>query len=272
MTPRAKAAMIGAGLLLPVLVFGPAEAGIVVLNNGQAFVGRIDPARDVTSETITIHSPEGAGGKMVLERHKVRWFDAAADAPTPAYWELFRMDPIESRWNGHRDAWDASKLPDPIDPIPLPPPPAHPLGLAISRARFAIEPPLSWHIADKDQIMVLQGQPGESGYAPRIHVFAVETLAGGPDVLERLIWDELKGLAGVESFQMDELSLARSVAGGTDQEMVTRTRVGGREVRALRRVSIRQGWTVIASGYADAREFDRLRPQLQRSLATVKPR
>lgn len=266
---RRSAAVVVAAVLLPVAVLGPAEAGIVVLKTGQAIVGRIDPRKDVTAEAITVHAPEGEGGVFVVERHKVRWFDAAADAPTPAYWELFRVEPIEARWHGHRDAWDAAQLPDPIDPVPVPAPPVHPLGLPIAHARFSLEPPLGWAAHERDGITIVEGRPGEAGYAPRIQAFAVETLSGAPEDLERLIEEELNRLPGVESFEVTELSRPRAVAGGTDQELVTRTRIAGREVRALRRVSIRQGWTVIAAGYADAREFDLVRPQLQRSLATL---
>lgn len=255
---------------LPALLLPPfARAGIVVLHTGRAIVGRIDPVRDVTPEGILVRAPEGERGEIAVERHRVRWFDAQADAPTPAYFERFRAEPLESRWDALAAAWDASRRPVPEDPVPLPPPPRELLGPAVRGPHFTLEPPLGWTGRVVEGITILEGEAGRAGYAPRIHLFAVETPGAAEGDPARWVEEELRALPGTESFALEELSRPLPRAGGSDQELLTRTRAGGREVRALRRVCLRPGWTVVATAYADSAEWDLLLPLLRRSLDTL---
>lgn len=263
----ALALLAPAGLLL---LAGPSRAGIVVLRSGGSIVGKIDPARDVTSEAIVVHSPEGQSGTMRVERHQVRWFDAAADAPTRAYFQRFRDEPLERRWDAARAAWEAEQRGPIVEgPIELPAPPRLLLGSPVRSSRFQLAFPLGWAVRIVDGITIAEGDPGPSGYAPRVHAFAAPTPPGEADPV-RWIEEELRALPGVESFALEELARPRAHARGTDHELVTRTRVRGREVRALRRVCVRGEWTVVVTAYAAAGEWDLLLPVLRRSLDSLR--
>lgn len=250
---------------------GAVQAGVVVLRSGGSIVGTIDPARDVSSEVVVVHRPEGEAGEIRVERQQVRWFDAAADAPTAAYFERFADEPLEARWDAARAAWEASRRAPPLEGPLLVGPPRELLGSPIPGARFEWSAPLGWGVRIVDGIAIAEGDPGRSGYAPRIHAFAAPTPAGEVDPA-RWVEEELRALPGVESFALEELSRPRTGPAGSDHELVTRTRVGGREVRALRRVLVRGGWTVVVTAYAEVGEWEQLLPLLRRSLDSLRLR
>lgn len=268
----------GAALAAALLAEASARAGIVVLETGETIVGKIDPRRDVTLDAVVVQDPEGAEGAMRVERHRIRWFDAVANAPTRDYWLRFHDDPIEPRWDGSRARHDeAEKQREPEwqgEGLPH-----DPLGPRLQAEHFDLFGPLGWFVSTADGVTMIVGPAGPSGFRPRIHVFASPTPPSASPA-EPLAWieGELEELSAEAEFSIEELNRPRAVAGGADHELVTRTDLAAapgrqaRTVRALRRVSIRADWTVVAAAYADARDWEAVEPVLRRAFGTLRVR
>jgi hypothetical protein len=274
--------LAGAAALAAVLLAeATARGGIVVLEGGETIVGKIDPRRDVTLEEVVVRDPEGAEGTIRVPRHRIRWFDAAASAPTRDYWLRFLADPIEPRWDAararHLQAEKERVTPETWEGeggIPR-----NPLGPRLQTEHFDLFGPLGWFASTAEGVTMIVGPAGPSGFKPRIHVFASPTPPSETPA-EPLAWieRELHELSAEAEFSIEELNRPRAVAGGADHELVTRTDVAAgpgrapRTVRALRRVSIRADWTVVAAGYADARDWETIEPALRRAFATLRVR
>lgn len=66
--------------------------GIVVLDTGDVFVGRVlEDAADVT-----VRFP--SGGEVTIPRERVRWVDAGRERLTDKYWQEHGDAPIDPRW------------------------------------------------------------------------------------------------------------------------------------------------------------------------------
>lgn len=269
----------GAALAAALLAEATARAGIVVLENGRTIVGKIDPRRDVTLDEVVVHDPEGAEGTIRVSRHDVRWFDAVASAPTADYWRRFHDDAIEPRWDASRARHDQAEKDRAAPDWPGVDLPQDPLGPRLQAEHFDLFGPLGWFATTADGVTMIVGPAGPSGFKPRIHVFASPT-APSATPAEPLAWieGELDQLSAEAEFSIEELNRPRVVAGGADHELVTRTDLvagpgrAARTVRALRRVSIRAEWTVVAAAYADARDWAALEPVLRRAFSTLRVR
>ncbi len=278
-SPRPAALLAGAAALAAALLAeATARAGIVVLENGRSIVGKIDPRRDVTLDEVVVHDPEGVEGTIRVSRHDVRWFDAVAGAPTADYWRRFHDDEIEARWVASRARHDQAEK-DRAPEWTGEGMPQDPLGPRLQAEHFDLFGPLGWFATTADGVTMIVGPAGPSGFKPRIHVFASPTPASATPA-EPLAWieGELDQLSDEAEFSIEELNRPRAVAGGADHELVTRTDLlarpgrAARTVRALRRVSIRADWTVVAAGYADASDWEALEPVLRRAFSTLRVR
>lgn len=274
MSPRALALLLAPTITLAVLV-GRSDAGIVVYDDGGSVVGKLDPA-DVTDQELLVRSPEGQQGEMRIPRHRVRWFDPAADAPTDAYFERHLDDPLESRWAALREAFVRKHRPGVIFDPSLPDPTEFdldPLGPVVPVAHGATVRPLRDSVAEPGEVtMFVARRRGASGYAPRVHVFSVEAPRAAAEKQLGWIERELRALAVEGGYRAEELYRLREVGGGFDQVMITTTRTAdGRELRALRRICFRAERTWFFSAYADAADFERLRGRFRLSLESFTP-
>lgn len=262
-------------LLVLVGLAASAEAGIVVLDSGDTFVGRIDPVKDVSETTIVVHKPAGEAGSWSIDRKKVRWYDASADAPTDDYWTKFHDAPIDARWWGLRAEFDRRNRPQTgTELLEIPAlDPALFAETTVTGPGWELKAPRGWRasVLEADaHVVTIVGQAGPNGYAPRIHVVAAPTAAEAvatPAEAARWVELEVKGLADEGGFAV--VQPARAFR-GADQELVTSTRKAGREVRAVRRVLVRPQWTIVAAGYADARDWSTVEPLLRRALDTLR--
>lgn len=272
MSPRTLALLLAPTITLVVLV-GRTEAGIVILEDGRTIVGKFGPA-DVTAEEIHLRSVEGTQGTMKVDRRRVRWFDAAANQPTEAYFDAHLDEFLELRWEGARRAYLEGKRRPSHDL--LPPPPVidpDPLGKAITVANLTVRPPRGWlGIVEEEITMLVAKERTEHGYAPRLHVFSAE--APRAQAAEQSAWieGELRRLAVEGGYEVIGSGRLRAVPGGFDQTLRTVSRTKeGREVKALRRICFRTERTYFFAAYADERDFDQLDPWFERSLSTFTP-
>src|SRR5690606_27881162 len=102
-----------AGLALLVLP-ATAQAGVIVLENGDVIVGRIREA-EVNKEMITIRWPykeKAEKGRRHVGRCSVRWCRVEADPPSDEYWVQYNdieRCPIDDRYQGRLERWKLRK-------------------------------------------------------------------------------------------------------------------------------------------------------------------
>jgi hypothetical protein len=246
-----------------------AEAGVIVLKNGEVLLGKIRKD-DVTKEQITMHFREGnERGEIEIPRFRIRWFDAEADGPTDLYWETFGGKPIQgSRWAKEYEEWKLRKRARAdalegdfllsaetllskarLSPIP------------VENGNIKIQKPEGWSSSiDEDGITIfVADKAGTEGFRPRIHVFAVKAASG--QAVDQIEWVEkevgrLAGKAG--TFEVRERKRLHIRAGGSDQEMVTLTRRLDRPVVTLRKMLFRKKNSYFFSAYAHERDYQGL--------------
>jgi len=267
-SPRRLAAVLSG--IVVVGAFGICEAGIVILENGEVIVGKIAPS-DVNDERIRVRKPQGEQGHMDVEQFRVRWFDVEADEPTDAYWEKHLDAPLlGQRWNALRERYIAGKnnVPEPLPP-PLWIPPEFGLGPPVVGDGFEINQPRGWEATLEDGILMLRNpSPGRNGFHARVHVFAVRAAAAYDDQVG-WIRGELERVSPAR-VEMIELKRLRTVDSGANQEMVTETDLGSRQVRALRKVCFRGERTYFVSAYADGGDFDAQRRLFQEVIDSLR--
>lgn len=106
-----RASLAWAALSL-LLCLAPAQAGVVVLENGKVVVGEI-PAELDTAEKLTVRRPVPIGkderGEMEFLKADVRWYSREHDAPTAEYWEKFENEKIADEFVAGREKWRLQK-------------------------------------------------------------------------------------------------------------------------------------------------------------------
>lgn len=263
-----------------VVLVAPTEAGILVLDNGETIVGKFG-ADDVTAEVISIRTLEGEGrSAMKVPRHRVRWYDTEAFAPTDAYFDRHLEDSLASRWEPLREEYRlrlAAKGTE-IDVV-VADPSELVTGEPLTRldlGHLVVGSPRGWfNKTDGDEITMLVAKRRQSGYTPRIHVFSVEAPnATSAQAQLELVQAELKKLAAAGGYRTEELHrLRKRPDGGVDQVMITVTRgQDGREVRALRKICFRAERTYFFAAYADARDFEAEEGRFWASLESFEPK
>lgn len=263
------------------LLVAPTEAGILVLDNGETIVGKFGP-QDVTDDVISIRTLEGEGrSAMKVPRHRVRWFDHEAFAPTDAYFDAHLEDSLAARWEPLREGYRVRRAAktDEVDPIVVDTRDlvtSEPLT-RLDLGHLVVGSPRGWwnETTDPDEITMCVGKRRESNYAPRIHVFSVEAprATNFGDQLE-LVQGELRKLAAEGGYRTEELfHLKKRPDGGADQVMITVTRgADGREIRALRKICFRAERTYFFAAYADARDFEAEEGRFWASLESFEPK
>jgi hypothetical protein len=249
---------------------GHSEAGIVVLKNGEVFVGKIR-SDDVTLRSIVLHGVRGEDGQFTVPRHRVRWFDADSNVLTHEYFEHHLTDSLlGSSWVAARERWIEESNREPLPPIEIIVPDPLLEMIPSSGYGFNVRKPYGWNATVRNGILVFKApRVLPSGFAPRIHVFSVASV--NSDRADQVDWirAELERVSGPTHFQILELNRLRQVPQGENQRLVTETHLEDRKVLAVREVLFRNGRTYFFAGYADARDFSGLRDLLELSLDSL---
>ncbi len=249
---------------------GHSEAGIVVLKNGEVFVGKIR-ADGVTSRSIVLNGVRGEDGQFTVPRHRVRWFDADANVLTDEYFADHVTAPLlGSSWVAARESWITERNREPLPPIEIIVSEPQLEMIPFSGHGFDVRRPYGWEATVRNGIMVFKSPSVfASGFTPRIHVFSVESVDGDRSDQVNWIRAELERVSGRARFQIVELNRLRQVAEGENQRLVTETNLEDRKVLAVREILFRNGRTYFFAGYADSRDFSGLREIMQLSLDSL---
>lgn len=247
----------------------PAEAGCVVLKNGEVLVGKIRKD-DVTKEQVTVRWPykeRTERGELEVPRFRIRWFDPELDEPSDEYWEEYGDTKIDSQWVAVYEKWRIRKRARSdamegdflltaetflskasLSPIP------------VENGNIKIQKPEGWTSSIEEKITIFTSdKPGTEGYRPRIHVFAVKSAIGQTEDQVKWVEKRVAVLAGPDGkFEVRERKRLRAKAGGFDQEMLTMTRRLERPVVTLRKMLFRKKSTYFFTAYAHERDYNGL--------------
>ena len=276
-------AVILGGLLANLWVLPtPAEAGIVVLKNGEVIVGRIRVEED-DREKLIVRWPyleRTERGHVEIPHFRIRWYDRDADEPTDEFWQMYsdQRFPLDNRWNPLFEKWqlrqqshdDMLHVPVILDDG------SSAVALALiphKTTHFEIQKPEGWSKRVEDGIMIFESDSsGIDGFKARIHVFAVDSVQETTyDDQAKWIETEVRRIApSRKDFDMRESDSPNVVTGGCDMRSVTSTTVAGRTVFALRDVRFRVKRTYFFTAYAHESEFNRLKKLFQASASSLK--
>lgn len=256
-------AALGAGLLLSA---APAQAGIVVLKNGEVFVGRIRPD-EVSQENIVVRWPykteqdPGGRGFMIIPVFRVRWYSTEADEPTDEYWEQYENEKIDQRFLPHLERWRLrKKSADQYVDVPILIEPEGPRSklspIPVQGRDFELRKPDGWTTRTDGEITIIESNMvGTDDYRPQIHVFATDSLVGSATDQIQWIEKEIKAQA-TDGFDVKEMKRLHQVKGGQDQEFLTSSKRGARTIYAQRRISFRTKKTYFFTAYAHEKDYD----------------
>lgn len=276
------AAILG-GLLANLWILpAPAEAGVVILKNGEVIVGRIRVEED-DQEKLIVRWPyldRTERGHVEIPHFRIRWYDRDADEPTDEYWAMHHADPqpIDNRWLPLYEKW---RLRNETDDQMLHVPVilddgSNAVQLALiphKTTHFEIQKPEGWSKRVEDGIMIFESdRAGIDGFKARIHVFAVDSVQETTyDDQSQWIQEEIRKVAdSKKNFDMRESDSPNVVVGGMDLRTVTSTTRGNKTVVALREVSFRTKRTYFFTAYAHEAEFGKLKKLFEASAASLK--
>lgn len=275
---RARAFAAAAGLGVAVAAT-PSLGGVVVLKNGEVFVGRV-PADQDTQESLVVRWPykeRTDRGEMTIPKFRIRWYDRDADKPTDAYWKQFENDQIDSAWHPERERWrmrqrteedDTNYLP--LDAFDQPRGTLSPVPV-VTRD-FQIRKPDKWTSRTEDGITIFESdQPGVDGFRPRIHIYSVPSVPGS--VEPQIGW--LRGVYtrftanGKLDDTRGDMGRLKPVKKGFDQEMLTVIPRKDSSVFVLRMVAFREKRTCVFNAYADERDYSGLEILFKNCMRTL---
>lgn len=261
----------------------PASAGIVVLKNGEVFVGRIRK-EEVSDEKIVVRwpykqeaDPEGRG-QMEIPRFRVRWYDLEGDEPSDAYWTEYENEKIDQRFLPHLERWRLRRknASDYVDvPILIEPegPRSKLSPIPVNGRDFEMRKPDGWTTRTDGDITIIESNlVGADDYRPQIHVYSVEALTDNATSQMEWILNEVKQVAS-DGFEVKEENRPHPTkGGGLDQVLTTASTRGGRTVYALRRVSFRKKRTYFFTAYAHQKDYDAYGVLFEQCMSTFQIR
>jgi hypothetical protein len=274
--------------LVPV---APLEAGVLVLNNGKVFVGRIRAEEDTKSQ-VTLRWPykqQTHRGKQVFEHgeqpHHIRWHkrnDKTGedfDQPTDRYWEKFgdlEKFPIDSRYMELYERWRirqkrrASSF-DEVEIIddPLTKGPRLAALAEEGNPLFAVNRPEGWGAVVEDEITIFQAKDGLEGYPPRIHIFAGPKLKMSAKKAVAFFERQMAKAAEPKSWKILDRPSPRTRGSGYDYSFTSRSTVRGRNIVVIRRIFIREKHTYFYAAYCHEKEAPELRSLFVRCAETI---
>ncbi|RMG11312.1 MAG: hypothetical protein D6731_15750 [Planctomycetota bacterium] len=260
----------------------PAEAGVVVLKNGEVIVGRLRED-EITKTTLVLRWPykeQTERGEMSIPRFRVRWFDAKADEPTDEYWEQHGEEYIDEKWRPLYEKWklrkqarDETPVEDWFDPNEFLSR-AQLSTIPVEAGTYKIQSPEEWDVtidAEHGITIFTSRTPGTDGFHPRIHVFTTKAAIGQTEDQMNWIEAEIARAAGPDgSFEVRERKRPRTRANGFDQEIVTQTTRFDRPVMALRKVHFRRKYTYFFTAYAHEKDYSKHENLFRACLRSLK--
>lgn len=263
-----------------------AEAGIIIMNNGKVFIGRME-AEDFKNDkgqvcpredyaTVTMHGPQQYKGAPVVRgeinfpKHDIRWLDPNSDEPTDDYMKQYADAPLDPKWYSLYVAPWKEARDNQVQIQPLTSFTDFKSGslsvMSIPRKwgvdEAAIRRPTGWSQAEQGGITIFQSdQKGTDGYAARIHFFSTEAAIG--QVSDQLTWikQEIEKLASsqdaFETKGQDSSLGAKNVRGGYDAEWTTVTRRSGKAIKAMRAMRFRDHRAYFVTCYAHEKDYDK---------------
>lgn len=280
---------LGLGLLASVVVLpAPAEAGVIVLNNGKVFVGRIRQEDRLQVTMTWPYKQQTQRGKQVFEHgtqpHNIRWHkvngkDEDYDQPDDEYWEKYgdlekfpidqRYMELYERWKIRQERRAASFDEVMIIDDPLTKGPRLAVLVDESNPLFKINRPEGWNASVEDEITIFKAKDGLEGYSPRIHVFAAPRLKGRPDKMVAELEERLAAAADANTWQILDRPSPRTRGSGYDYSFTSRSTVRGRNIVAMRKIFIREKHIYFYTAYCHEKELPELRGLFERCAETL---
>lgn len=293
---RFAAFLAGAAVLAlaPTFLASPgasqAEGGVVVLNNGRVFVGKIRK-KDDTQDFVVLRWPykqRRDRSHMKFEHgnapHNIRWHwrnpdpNKLPDLPTDEYWEKYndiekypiedKYIPFLQKWLEGRKARESST--DLLVVVDDPLTKGQRLSaILVDGGPFKIQYPEGWRAGIEDNIVIFTSpKPGADGFRARIHAFASKS------VQKRKIADQIKEITDQlgrvsENFEVKEKDRLRTLTHGFDQKLLTRTVLKDRPVLALRKIYFRDKYTYFFAAYAHEQDFAALKSLFERVMLSL---
>lgn len=266
-----------------------AEAGVIVLNNGKVFVGRI---RHEDKRQVTMTWPYKQlthRGKQVFEHgqlpHNIRWHrvngkDEDYDQPNDEYWEQYgdlEKYPIDQRYMELYERWKIRQERrsetnfDELAIIDDPFTKGHRLSSLPEDQNplFQVNRPEGWSAAVEDEITIFKAREGLEGYIPRIHLFVGPRLKGRTEKIVAMFEEQMAKAADPGSWKIIDKPSPKTVGSGYDYAFTSRSTVRGRNVVALRKIFIREKHIYFYTAYCHEKEYPELRGLFQRCAETV---
>jgi len=253
----------------------PAEAGILVMKNGNVIIGRIRPD-ELSDDFVVVRWPynkssyprdlaESHGSKK-FEAFRIRWYSIEADDLTDDYFKKHGDKEVESRFKDRVERWKAKKSAV-VDAEVVPQVDQLRFGgvklsaMAVMKDYYEIRKPDGWRTeSDKDnEIFMVVAPEKTGGYASRIHVFSVAKPK--VSVSDQISWikAEAKKLSTNQILDIQGVPEHKIVAGkGTNVTLTTITRRNKIAVRVQRHVFFRKDRVYFVYCYAETKEFNRL--------------
>lgn len=275
--------LFGIAALAATAIGSAAEAGILITNDGEVFIGRISK-EEMNEKGVVVRWPHGETrerGKLFFPTSQVRWCDRDNDEPSVAYWKKFPKAPLLT--------------PPGMKPFVPPPEVSNEVAPDVKkllqegaarggRGRLSMAPvvftdegfdlnlrrPVGWQHKVENRILVITSdERGAEGFVPRIHVFSVRA-ARVPE-REQVAWlrDAIRRASGSPADLRDERG---PVTGERGVEYRAIAVAGGNDpvpVWTLWRVVFGEKRTTLFSGKAHARDFERILPLFEKCVDTL---
>ena len=288
---QAAFTLLAAGLALSLAPATPAKAGVLILNNGKVFVGRIRPEED-TKTLVTLRWPykqQTHHGKQVFEHgtqpHHIRWHKRNNkggedfDQPNDEYWEKYgdlakypidqRYMEVYARWKLRQERRASSFDEVQIIDDPLTKGPRLAALPEETNPLFAINRPEGWGAVVEDEITIFQAKDGLEGYRPRIHIFAGPKLKISAKQAMSFFEEQMAKAADAKSWKILDRPSPRTRGSGYDYSFTSRSAVRGRNIVVIRKIFLREKHTYFFAAYCHEKEAPELRSLFVRCAETI---
>jgi len=251
------------------LLAGPAAGAIVVLKNGEVYVGKVRPEEDRGADLVLRwpYKQRTERGEMRIPRYRIRWYDPEGDELTQAYFEEFGDEPIAEEWQGAVERWRIRQeaiselgLVDPDSAFQL-------ADAPVAGDGFRIRGPAGWEHepgdAEGELVLAAPRTSLSEGWGPEVRV-RVGAAEGTADALLDAALE-----AAAEGATDHQLQDRTSEDDGAVAEAVTSARVDEHRVMTLRRVIVRDGRAVWFTAGVDLAQWMGSLPLFRIVLTTL---
>jgi hypothetical protein len=281
-------------LVLCLSLSASAEAGILVMKNGNVFQGRI-LKDDVTKEFLTMRWPYkdfrgfdggdiGRGFKR-FESNRIRWYDISGDDLTDAYFKDHVREVLDARFHDRRKFYEeaqkgrAEVKVEEIIPLFNIKRGVGIVAVPIVKVHFEIRKPEGWLTKDipvdkknkgGDAVFTIVAPEAEKGFAARIHVVSVPLPKVSMSDQKEWYVNEVKKLTSDQVLDYRERARETPIgARRKDITMTTMTRRGSRNIMILRFIKFRRERVYFVTCFAHEEDFPKLRKLLKACVSSL---